>query len=182
MAVTINHVGSKYVQQITEQEADFEKLFQENWNRVYQLLYRLVGDPDDAQDLALEAFWRYYSNPPRQVQNASGWLYRVALRLGYNALRAYRRRGHYEHEAGKMELENNFQDPANEAEISEQRQRVRSVLAGMRQRMAKILILRHSGFSYAEIGAALGIPVTSVGTLLRRAEKEFEKRYLLETR
>ena len=178
MAVTIDRVSSKNEVLTTEQSADFERLFQENWQRVNELLLRLLGDPDEAQDLALETFWRLHHNPPRQPDNLGGWLYRVALRLGYNALRAARRRGQYEQEAGKLALEKSFNDPAGEVELAEQRQRVRKVLAGMPTRTAQILVLRHSGFSYTEIGAALSVPVSSVGTLLVRAEKEFEKRYL----
>jgi len=37
--------------------------------------------------------------------------------------------------------------------------------------------LRYSGLSYAEIAAALGIAAGSVGTLLARAEADFERRY-----
>jgi RNA polymerase sigma factor (sigma-70 family) len=180
MAVTIDHVGNKKAQHVTEQTGDFERLFQENWNRVNEVLNRLVGDADEAQDLALETFWRLYNSPPRQVDNVGGWLYRVALRLGYNALRAYKRRGRYELEAGKISLEDSSNDPAHEADLAEQRRRVRQVLAGMKPKSAEILVLRHSGFSYSEISAALGVPVSSVGTLLVRAEREFEKRYRQE--
>lgn len=180
MAVTIERVSNKQTQKNTEQTADFERLFQENWSRVNEVLYRLVGDADEAQDLALETFWRLYSSPPGRVENVGGWLYRVALRLGYNALRSNRRRGHYELEAGKYFLENSTNDPAKEADLAEQRRHVRHVLAGMRPRSAEILILRHCGFSYVEIGAALGVPVSSVGVLLVRAEKEFENHYQKE--
>ena len=44
-------------------------------------------------------------------------------------------------------------------------------------RQAQLLILRSSGQSYQEIAASLGVSVTSIGTLLNRAEAEFEKRY-----
>jgi len=54
---------------------------------------------------------------------------------------------------------------------------VREVLAEMDQRQAQLLLLRHSGVSYREIAAALDMAPTSVGTLLARAEREFEKRY-----
>jgi RNA polymerase sigma-70 factor (ECF subfamily) len=47
----------------------------------------------------------------------------------------------------------------------------------MKPRAAQLLILRHSGLSYADIAAALGVAPGSVGTLLARAEKEFERRY-----
>jgi RNA polymerase sigma-70 factor (ECF subfamily) len=39
------------------------------------------------------------------------------------------------------------------------------------------LILRHSGLSYIELAEALDLAPASIGPLLVRAEREFEKRY-----
>jgi RNA polymerase sigma-70 factor (ECF subfamily) len=175
MAVTINRVSNTKAGHTAAHIADFERLFQEHWVRVNEVLGRLLGDTDEAQDLALETFWRLYTNPPKQAENLGGWLYRVALRLGYNALRAKRRRGWYEQEAGKISLEDAPLNPASQADLNERRRQVRDVLANMKPRSAEILALRYSGFSYAEIAAALSVPVSSVGTRLVRAEKEFEK-------
>ena len=47
----------------------------------------------------------------------------------------------------------------------------------MKPKSAKILVLRHTGLSYAEIAAAVRVSPKSVGKLLSRAEKEFEQRY-----
>jgi RNA polymerase sigma-70 factor (ECF subfamily) len=52
---------------------------------------------------------------------------------------------------------------------------VRAALLAIKPRSARILLLRYSGLSYAEIAAALEIAQGSVGTLLARAEKEFEE-------
>ena len=49
--------------------------------------------------------------------------------------------------------------------------------AVLKPRAAQLLVLRHSGLSYAEIAQALNVARSSVGTLLARAEKEFERRY-----
>ncbi len=158
----------------------FETAFRENWQRVCVVLYRLVGDQDEAEDLALETFWRLYRRPAETgpAVNLPGWLYRVALNLGYNALRSRKRRRHYEEEAGTLEyLHHSPVNPAAEAERSEERERVRQVLRKMKPRSAQILILRHSGLSYAEIAKALEVAPGSIGTLLVRAEQEFEKRY-----
>jgi RNA polymerase sigma-70 factor, ECF subfamily len=160
-------------------EAGFEALFQAHWSRVVQVLAHLVGDPAEAEDLALDAFWRLYRQPPGQDQNLGGWLYRVATRLGLNALRARQRRQQYEESAGKDALENDPPDnPAALVEQAQERQQVRWVLSLMKPRTAQLLILRHSGMSYAEIAAALQVSPASVGTLLARAEREFEGRYL----
>ena len=73
---------------VEQAQADFEALFQQNWSRLNNLLYRLTGDYAEAEDLALEAFWRLWQRPPGDQAALAGWLYRVALNLGYNALRA----------------------------------------------------------------------------------------------
>jgi RNA polymerase sigma-70 factor (ECF subfamily) len=39
------------------------------------------------------------------------------------------------------------------------------------------LLLRHAGYSYAEIAASVGIAVGSVGVLLARAEQTFAATY-----
>jgi RNA polymerase sigma factor (sigma-70 family) len=164
---------------------DFEAIFQQHWARLVALLFRLTGDPHEAEDLALEAFWRLHRNPSVQERKdgPGGWLYRVATRLGYNALRSRKRRGRYELEAGAQVVET-FTQPAPEVQVEQrqERERVRGVLARMKPRSAQLLVLRHSGLSYTEIAAALGVAPTSVGALLARAEKEFERLYTVERR
>ena len=156
----------------------FETVFNEHWTRVYSVLFRMVGDRGEAEDLALETFWRLYTRPPRSADNLGGWLYRVAANLGLNALRARQRRAGYELQAGQETLVlDQAPDPAKETERAEQRQLVQTVLARLKPRSAQVLTLRHSGLSYVEIAAALRLNVSSIGTLLARAEVEFEKVY-----
>jgi RNA polymerase sigma-70 factor (ECF subfamily) len=40
-----------------------------------------------------------------------------------------------------------------------------------------LLVMRYSGLSYKEIARALKLAPTSIGPLLLRAEREFEKQY-----
>jgi RNA polymerase sigma factor (sigma-70 family) len=156
-------------------EFEFEDLFTEHWSRVYNVIFRLVGDPDQAQDLALETFWQYYCKPPANQDNLSGWLYRVAANLGYNALRASKRRSHYEVEAGTQHIDvKTPPEPEQELLIAERRRAVQSVLAQMKPRSAKLLVLRYSGLKYGELAAALKMKPSSVGKSLARAQDEFK--------
>ena len=50
---------------------------------------------------------------------------------------------------------------------------VRAVLSRLPVRDQQMLLLRHEGYSYREIGTALEIAETSVGTLLMRATAAF---------
>jgi RNA polymerase sigma-70 factor (ECF subfamily) len=52
----------------------------------------------------------------------------------------------------------------------EERSRVRAALARLPRKQAVALVLRHSGLSYADVAAALGLSPGSVGTTVRRAE------------
>lgn len=158
----------------------FEALFLEHWAHVYRLLCRLVGDPAEAEDLALETFVRLYQKNPlgQPESNPGGWLYRVATNLGLHSIRSWKRRERYELSAGKYALEENHEE--NPVEIlarAEEQRLTRLALANMNERQSQLLIMRHSGSSYKEIAQALDLAPTSIGPLLLRAEREFEKRY-----
>jgi RNA polymerase sigma-70 factor (ECF subfamily) len=158
----------------------FQALFLEHWASVYRILQRLVGDPAEAEDLALEAFLRLYRQNQKQpeVQNPGGWLYQVATRLGLNSIRDWKRREQYELTAGRYALEEPTQlSPADILAQEEERQQVKLALARMNERQSQLLILRYSGFSYKEIASALNLAPASIGPLLVRAEREFEKQY-----
>ncbi len=152
----------------------FRAVFYEHYSRVYAVLFRLVGNAPEAEDLALDTFWKLWQQPPARANNLGGWLYRVAVRLGYNALRASKRRTRYEQAALPDAA---GADPVQAAERADECTRVRSTLAQMSERDAQLLVLRYSGLSYKEIADVLGVSPNSIGTLLARAEEEFEKRY-----
>jgi RNA polymerase sigma-70 factor, ECF subfamily len=180
------HAIPSDARQANSTTAQFDATFLEHWSPVYRVLVRLVGDHAEAEDLALETFWRLYqrvlsdSRRARDESNLGGWLYRVATNLGLNALRARKRRQRHELDAGRWEIETRVSDPAQVVADEEERARVRAVLGAMDARQAQLLALRYSDLSYAELAVALDVAPTSVGTLLARAEREFEARYRQE--
>jgi RNA polymerase sigma-70 factor (ECF subfamily) len=181
MRISVTLTANKAERKPTQNaEAWFEAAFQSHWNRLHAVLFRMLGDGDEAEDLALETFWQLHHRSPafENEQELGGWLYRVATNLGLNALRARSRRRRYEEEAARLARQTaRGEDPAAALEQAQERQRVRSALARLRPRSAQMLVLRHSGLSYVEIAAALQIAPASVGTLLARAEREFEEMY-----
>lgn len=144
------------------------------WTRICRTLFGLLGDWDEAEDLALETFFRWHQQSPRDQSNPAGWLYRVATNLGLNALRARQRRQSYEIQAETLALDTDLEDAVEKAQETD---RVRQVLGMLKPRSAQLLLLRHSGMSYAEIAAQLDLAPGSVGSLLARATQEFEERY-----
>jgi RNA polymerase sigma-70 factor (ECF subfamily) len=178
--MSVDKPSAKFSQAKEKVPAQFEALFLEHWPRVYAVLFRLMGDHAEAEDLALETFIKVYRSYPAQdaTFNLGGWLYRVATNLGLNAIRDRKRRQRYEQEAGRVDwLGEQANGPAELFAAEEQRQLARKVLGEMSPRQAQLLVLRYAGQPYKEIAAALGVSPTSIGPLLVRAEQEFEKRF-----
>ena len=158
----------------------FEQVFEKYWGAIHGMLRRMLGDPAEAEDLALEAFYRLHQRFPIADPdfNTGGWLYRVATNLGLHAIRSRQRRQHYEAQAGKRMLQEAPDDqPAEMYASQEDQQLARRALADMNPRRSQLLVMRYSGMAYKEIAEAMDLSPTSLGPLLLRAEREFEKRY-----
>ncbi|RMH02168.1 MAG: RNA polymerase sigma factor [Chloroflexi bacterium] len=165
--------------------ASFETLFHTHYDRVYGLVYRLVGNRAEAEDVTQEVFLKLYHQAftkrrfaKQQTHNVSAWLYRVATNMAYNAIRSRKRRWQRNTVLVIDPIER--KSVSEEVEKREEETAVRAALARLKPRQAQLLILRQMGFSYAECATACDIAPGSVGTLLARAAKAFAKAYQQE--
>ena len=154
---------------------DFDAVFQSYYPRLARVIARLTGDPGRAEELAVEALWKLWRSPEAQGENAGGWLYRTAVRLGLNELRGASRRARHESQA---DLPGGFPDPEQARAAAEERRQVREVLAALDPRQAALLVLRASDLRYQELASALELNAASVGTFLSRAQQAFRKEYI----
>ncbi len=157
-----------------------EESFERYWGSIVRLLMRMLGDPAEAEDLALETFYRLYQRHPDPAQdfNIGGWLYRVAANLGLQSIRSWRRRERYELMSQKAELAGTSeQSPAAIFDEEEERRLARLALAALNPRQAQLLVLRYSGMAYKDIARSLNLSPSSIGPLLLRAERQFAERY-----
>jgi RNA polymerase sigma-70 factor (ECF subfamily) len=153
---------------------DFEECFHAHYVRIARAIARIVGDPGRAEEIAVEAFWKLWQTPQAHGENAGGWLYRTAVRLGLNDLRGRQRRVRYESQADVAAA---APTPEELHAAEQEREQVRRVLAALDPRDAELLLLRSQGFSYEELAVAVDVKPTSVGTLLVRAQQAFRKEY-----
>jgi RNA polymerase sigma-70 factor (ECF subfamily) len=152
----------------------FEELFNRHYPRVYAVALKLVGSPQDAEELALDVFVKLYHRPFGDAEdaNVAAWLYRVTTNDSFNVLRARRRRLGWLQRVGRL-LRRDIGDdePLAIAVQQDEAARVRRALATLPERQRTALVLRASGLSYAEVADALGVARSSVGTLLARGER-----------
>jgi RNA polymerase sigma factor (sigma-70 family) len=141
----------------------------------------MLGDSGRAEELASEAFLKLYNTklPPSDRANVPGWLYRTAMNLGIDDLRARARHFRIVQQAGPSSTNNTAAEDSLQTLLrSERQQRVRCVLAKLKPEVSQLLLLRASGYSYKELAEHLELAPASIGTKLIRAEAAFEKEYL----
>lgn len=159
----------------------FEELFLAAYPRLVAILRRMLGDCGRAEELANEAFLKLHTAvlPAAAKKNLPGWLYRTAMNLGIDDLRARSRHVRLTQQASRSPSASSSPDDGLQHVLRTERQkRVRAVLARLKPESAQLLLLRATGHSYREIAAHLEIPAASVGTTLIRAEAAFERCYL----
>jgi RNA polymerase sigma-70 factor (ECF subfamily) len=144
------------------------------------MLARLTGDRAHAEEIASDVFCKLSKRPPvlENIGDLTAWFYRVATNAGLDAVRSNSRRKQREREAGVETLRCASHEGAlDELLRAERCARVRNVLTELKPRDAQLLLLRAEGLAYRELAATLGMQPGSVGTLLARAEAEFERRF-----
>ena len=158
-------------------ESEFESIFREHFARMVRVIRRVLRSDAEAEEICAEAFLKLYRMGPGDTAEgtAGAWLYRVATRSAIDRLRRHKRRGFEEPlDASRSDIADGLEsDPLFRLVREERIAEVRFALARLKLEKAQVLLLRHSGLSYEEIAAAMGIKPASVGTMLARAEAEF---------
>ncbi len=152
---------------MTDQALDFDGLFDSVYPALFRYCNRLTGDPDQAEDLAQEAFFRLLDRGAEgSPAGLRSWLFRVATNLARDRSRTRETRRRI---LSGVPPPENVPGPDREMSRTEEVARVRRGLESLTPRDREMLLLRQEGFSYKEIAEVAGVSHRSVGTILARA-------------
>lgn len=165
----------------------FRELVQATHGNVYRLALRLGCSPTEAEDVVQESYVRAWQSlaTVRDPAAVVGWLFRVARNLSLDRRRSSSRRRVRSLDApigeGDLPLVEQMPNPeagpeqrVDAAEVSE---RVRTALAGLKEKYRVILMLRElDGLAYEEIAESLGIALGTVESRIFRARQELARK------
>ena len=142
-------------------ESAFEKIVRRYRQMVYFAAIKMVGNHDDADDVAQKAFISAYKNL-KGFQGKSSlktWLFRITMNYSKNLIRDRRRH------VGQEVLENTatYQPDIQERlEKAEQRKSIALALKSLPPRQREVFRLRaQQDLSYAEISEVIGCSVSA---------------------
>src|SRR5205823_13047830 len=145
---------------------------------VYSLIYRMVGNAEEANDLAQEAFIRAFRNLASYDRSRSfaNWLFKIAsnLSIDYHRKRKLRTVSMAVGEEGEEGREMEFPDPTpSTLDVlveQEDAERTGGLVESLPEHYRIVDLLRHSrDLSYEEISETLDLPVGTVKARLHRA-------------
>lgn len=163
-----------------EAEAEAQAQFiQQNLRRVFLLIYRIVGNVDDAQDLTQEAFIKALQRRSqlKDLERASHWLSRIAANTAIDFLRRNRRISFTDVNqlAG---LAASWSDPEQSLLQSEHKLHLDAGLATLSERERMALLLRDvEDLPADEVAKAMNCSMATVRSHISNARVKF-KRYL----
>lgn len=168
--------------------AAFPELVERFQHRLVAVMNHLVGSPDEAEDLAQEAFLRVYRTRKKYTPTAkfSTWLFTIANNLALNALRDRKRRpmlplavrdsgplGPRPHEATAPARD---EPPARGLQQQELSEVVREALDGLNERQRVAIVLnKFEDMNYTDIADVMGLTTKAVKSLLSRARTKLRE-------
>jgi RNA polymerase sigma-70 factor (ECF subfamily) len=166
-------------------EVAFAAIYDRYQKPIYGLVYRLMGNPDDAFDITQDTFVKAYKGlnkiSPDAELNLSAWLHRIASNSCMDILR---RRKIVRWLPWDPEVHANI-TPARESDepetnilAHETREHVQAVLNQMSEKYRLCLILReYQEMSCEEIAVVINVSRAAVKSLLFRAREQFREIY-----
>ncbi len=169
--------------------AAFARLVALHESMVFNLAARLLGDGEEARDVAQEVFLQVYRTLGRFEGRSSlkTWIYRIVVNQCHNRRRFWHRRGRDREEAldEGLAAPDRFgggawqASPYQQAVAGERARRVQRALLGLRFDQRTVLVLREiEGLSCEEVAGALGIPEGTVKSRLSRAREALREKLL----
>jgi len=168
----------------------FEMVVEDNHDRIYNVIYRLVGDQEEAADLTQDTFVAAFRAYERFRYEASvyTWLYRIAVNLTKNRFekqqRLDSRRAYSLDEPMQLEsdevtrqVEDWTLSPDRIAENDQLRAIVLQEVCDLKYDYREVVVLRDlEGLRYKEIADILGCSVEAIKSRLFRARSVLRER------
>ncbi len=164
------------VQKVQGGDTDaFETLVRRHEKKIFNLLYRWLGDYDEAAEVAQEVFLSAFRAIKRfrGESSFSTWLYRIGINHAKNRQKSLQSARERQHTGEIPDPPHDSQ--ADPVENAEQRERHELVQWGLKELDGddSLLILLHDlqEYRYEEIAETLDIPLGTVKSRLHRARQ-----------
>jgi len=151
----------------------FESIYRSFFGFVSNVAYRVVGNPQDAEEVTQETFLNMHRNIKnfRFQSSLKTWAYRITVNTAINFSKK-RSNQHRDLSFDESYSASLAPEAYSALEAQENDQRVQQLLSSLSAEHRAVIVLRSfQGLSYQEISDTLNIPINTVRTRIKRARE-----------
>ena len=170
-------------------EKAFTEIVLHRQKRVFNIAYRMLGNSEEAKDLAQEVFISVFESIKdlKEEIKFDAWLTQITLNHCRNRWKYLKRRQYFSSDSldDPVETEDGsvpraITDPSDNPEILLEKkmiqQWIQRGLLELKENQRELLVLRDlQGFSYEEMGETLGLPEGTIKSKLHRARMDLKE-------
>jgi len=178
MAETNKQLDDKILGQLKSGSSKaFETVLSFYEKAIFNHLYRLSQNREDAADLTQETFLKLYKNRKKidLGKKFSAWLYRIATNCFYDLLRKRHRKPESLNSLDNYLESETYQQKAAYYHIEDRIADLELALNKLRPIQQTIIRMYYQGFEYLEIAEILSLNINTVKTHLHRAKESLKK-------
>jgi RNA polymerase sigma-70 factor (ECF subfamily) len=170
-------------------ERAFAEIVLHRQKKVFNIAYRMLGNSEEAKDLAQEVFISVYESIKdlKEEIKFDAWLTQITLNHCRNRWKYLKRRQYFNSESldDPIETEDGsvpraIYDPSDNPEVLLEKKMVQQLiqrgLLKLKEDQRELLVLRDlQGYSYEEMGETLGLPEGTIKSRLHRARMDLKE-------
>ncbi|SDH75821.1 RNA polymerase, sigma subunit, SigW [Aneurinibacillus thermoaerophilus] len=155
-------------------------------DKIYHVSYRMLGNRQEAEDVAQETFLRVYANldsyDPKY--KFSTWIYRIASNLSIDVIRKRKKNLSIDAEITGADgvdwhdrLADTSKGPEEEVLTDELQEEVQGAIMGLSPKYRVVMLLRYiENLSLQEISEVVQLPVSTIKTRIHRGREALRKK------
>jgi len=170
-------------------EKAFREIVLHSQRKVFNIAYRMLGNKEEAKDLAQEVFLSVYASIKdlREEAKFEAWLTQITINHCRNRWKYLERRKYFKSESLDDPIETQdgeiprpIYDPSDNPETLYEKRMIQEAiqrgLLKLRKEQREMIVLRDlQGISYEEIGELFQLPIGTVKSKLHRARMDLKR-------
>jgi RNA polymerase sigma-70 factor (ECF subfamily) len=170
-------------------EEAFREIVLHSQRKVFNIAYRMLGNKEEAKDLAQEVFLSVYASIKdlREEAKFEAWLTQITINHCRNRWKYLERRKYFKSESLDDPIETQdgeiprpIYDPSDNPETLYEKRMIQEAiqrgLLKLKEEQREMIVLRDlQGISYEEIGELFQLPIGTVKSKLHRARMDLKR-------
>lgn len=153
---------------------EFNNIVKQYHNSLFFMIYRMVNNLQDAEDLMQVTFMKAYEGKFTPDYKFSTWLFKIGRNTTLDFIK---HKNHIPCNFRELDyrMKSNYLTPEQELINKDQISKIKKAIEQLKSPYREIINLRSEGYQYDEIAKMMNVPMGTIQSYLYRARKKLKQ-------